>query len=192
MNPMFKRPLVLAGLLALSALAAGSAGAAPRTVTDPQAPRALAAEGPVSVTWGDPAEFTEIRRSTNRFEAERGNWVQDIAAYLRKAATRELQPEQRLAINVLDIKRAGDYEPWQNVNARDIRYMRDIYPPRLTFTYTLSRADGSVVAEGEAKLQDTGYLHSIGLQSSTDPLRYEKKLIDDWTRRELKKLAGSP
>jgi hypothetical protein len=64
-----KRSLAIA--LLAGALVAGGANAAPRTVTDADAPRALQANGPVSVKWEDPAKFTEIRQSTNRFEAER-------------------------------------------------------------------------------------------------------------------------
>ncbi|MEK0267091.1 DUF3016 domain-containing protein [Stenotrophomonas rhizophila] len=174
----------LAGLLLM-----GSAAAAPRTVTDPQAPRALETDGPVQVAWTDPAQFTEIRQSSNRFEAERGDWVQQLAKYVRTTASKELQPGQTLEVTFTDIKRAGDYEPWHGPRADDIRVMRDIYPPRVTLTYTLKNAQGQVLGEGERKLQDTGYLHSIGRQSDTDPLRYEKRLLEDWIRRDLRNQA---
>jgi len=176
----------LAGLLLM-----GSAAAAPRTVTDPQAPRALETDGPVQVAWTDPAQFTEIRQSSNRFEAERGDWVQQLAKYVRTTASKELQPGQTLEVTFTDIKRAGDYEPWHGPRADDIRVMRDIYPPRVTLTYTLKNAQGQVLGEGERKLQDTGYLHSIGRQSDTDPLRYEKRLLEDWIRRDLRNQATS-
>lgn len=170
-------------------LVIGSAAAAPRTVTDPDAPRALTAQGPVQVQWTDPAEFTEIRQSTNRFEAVRGNWVHQLATYVQTTAGKQLQPGQTLAVTLTDIKRAGDYEPWQGPRASDIRIMRDIYPPRISLTYTLKDAAGQVIGEGERKLQDTGYLHNIGRQSDTDPLRYEKRLLEDWIRRDLRNEA---
>lgn len=177
--------LLLATLLATAAI---TATAAPRTVTDPQTPRALEADGPVSVKWNDPSGFTELRNSTNRFEAERGNWVQQLAEYTRKTASKSLQPGQLLDVTFVDIKRAGDFEPWQGPRASDIRIMRDIYPPRITLAYTLKGANGTVIDQGEAALRDSGYLHgSVGLHSSSDPLRYEKKLIDDWVRRDLAK-----
>ena len=67
---------------------------------------------------------------------------------------------------------------------RDIRIMRDIYPPRISLQYTLKDAS-RIVSEGDARLSDTGYLHNIGLKSDSDPLRYEKRLIDDWVKRQL-------
>lgn len=172
-------------LLLAGALLAGGAHAAPRTVTAPDAPRALQAKGPVSVKWDDPATFTEIRQSTNRFEAERGNWVQQLASYVQDTAAKPLQPGQTLDVTLVDIKRAGDYEPWHGPRGSDIRVMRDIYPPRITLQYTLKDVSGRIVDEGEAKLSDSGYLHNLGLRSDSDPLRYEKRLIDDWVKREL-------
>lgn len=181
MNRSLSAALLLAG-----AFAVGSVAAAPsRNVTDPQAPRALQADGRVSVQWLDPTQFTEIRQSSNRFEAERGDWVQQLARYVQTSAAKPLQPGQTLDVTLVDVKRAGDYEPWHGPRGSDIRIMRDIYPPRITLQYTLKDASGRVVDEGEAKLSDSGYLHNIGLKSDTDPLRYEKRLIDDWVKREL-------
>lgn len=178
-----KRSLAIA--LLAGALVAGGANAAPHTVTDADAPRALQADGPVSVKWEDPAKFTEIRQSTNRFEAERGDWVQQLARYLQTTAAKPLQPGQTLDVTLVDIKRAGDYEPWHGPRGRDIRIMRDIYPPRINLQYTLKDASGRIVSEGDARLSDTGYLHNLGLKSDSDPLRYEKRLIDDWVKRQL-------
>lgn len=179
--------LLLASLLACSAVAV----AAPRTVTDPQAPRALQDDGPVSVRWNDPATFTELRTSLNRFEAERGNWVEQLARHVRTAAGRTLAPGQTLQVTLVDVERAGEYEPWHGANARDVRIMRDIYPPRMTLQYTLKDADGQVVDQGETTLRNIGYLQSgVRLQSSSDPLRYEKDLIDQWVRRDLRTVAS--
>ncbi|MCF7751213.1 DUF3016 domain-containing protein [Bacillus subtilis subsp. subtilis] len=185
---MNRKPLV-AGLLTCLLVIGSASAAAPRTVTDPQAPRALSGEGPVQVQWTDPAQFTEIRQSGNRFEAQRGDWVAQLAKYVQTAAGKQLQPGQRLDVTFTDIKRAGDYEPWHGPRGSDIRIMRDIYPPRIALTYTLTDAQGQVLAQGERKLSDSGYLHNIGLQRDTDPLRYEKHLLDDWLRRDLRNEA---
>ncbi len=173
----------LGGLLALATL---SVAAAPRTVTDPNAPRALEVEGPVQVKWTDPAKFTELRNSANRWETERGNWVFDLATYIRTTATKRLAPGQTLDVTITDIKRAGDYEP-QHTRAQDIRIMKDIYPPRMTLDYVLKDAQGNVLkqATGE-KLIDMGYLSTgVGLRSNSDPLRYEKRMLDNWLKKVL-------
>ncbi len=170
-------------LVLACALAATGAWARSADVTDPDAPRSLPAEGPVSVQWTDPAQFSEIRQSRNRWEARRGNWVHDLAAYLRKRAAARLPAGERLDVTITDIERAGDYEP--GARGTDIRYMRDIYPPRIALDFTLTGADGGVIARGSRKLSDIGYLQGAPRALDTDPLRYEKQLIDDWLRKEF-------
>ena len=171
--------------LALALLIALPATARPRNVTDPDAPRSLPAAGAVSVSWGDPAKFTEIRYSHNSWESKRGDWVERLAKHLRKSTEKVLPAGQRMEFSITDTKRAGDYEPWRGPNAHDVRIVRDIYPPRMTFTFTRYGADGQIIEQGERKLADMGFLSS-GSTLDSDPLRYEKRMIDDWVRRELK------
>ena len=73
-------------LFAAALLASSLASARVRNVTDPEAPRSLPDEGPVAVQWTDPAQFTDLKFSGNRWEAERGNWVFQLAEHLRDAA----------------------------------------------------------------------------------------------------------
>jgi len=178
-------------LAAAAVLASGAAGAKSRTVTDPDAPRALPEQGPVSVRWENPEQFAEIRQSRNRFDARRGNWVEQIAQHVRKRGERELAPGQRLTVDITDIKRAGDYEPWHGPQFDDTRFVRDIYPPRIALTFTLTDADGRVIEQGERTLRDLSFLMGPRSVSESDPLRYEKRLIDDWMNREFKADARS-
>ena len=179
---------ILAGTM-VCMLAAGAAWAKP-DVTDPDAPRSLPADGPVDVRWTDPAQFTELRRSGNRREARQGDWVHDLAEYLRKRAADRLQDGQRLEVTITDIARAGNYEPWRGISADSVRFMRDIYPPRITLDFTLSGADGGVLAQGTRELSDIAYLQRGSPLHDSDPLRYEKRLIDDWLRKEFRKPAA--
>ncbi len=187
------KTLTITGLGLACLLAVASVDAKPRTVSDPDAPRALPTEGTVQVQWTDPAQFTELRYSRNRWEAQRGNWVETLAEHLRKQADKRLPEGQTLDVTITDIKRAGDYEPWHGSRMDDIRFLRDIYPPRITLQFTLTDANGQVIDQGERKLSDTAYLLNSSLPTNTDPLRYEKRLLDDWLRRELpadRKTAG--
>lgn len=175
--------MALACLVALS-----NASAKPVNVTGPETPRALTDNGSVQVQWTDPSQFSELRRSNNRWEAQRGDWVTSLASYLQKSATRQLADGRTLDVTITDIKRAGDFEPWRGPSLNDVRFMRDIYPPRITLTFTLSDAQGQVLDQGERKLLDNGYLMTGGvLRNDTDPLRFEKRLLDDWLRRELRR-----
>ena len=176
-------PLVTATVLAL-ALSAG-AQAQTRNVTDPAAPRALETDGPVAVEWTDPAEFTEIRNSSNRWEARRGDWVRQLAGHLAESAGNQLAVGERLDVRFTDIRRAGDYEPWRGAQMDHVRIMRDIHWPRMTLEFSHFDATGNLLAQGERSLADPSYLSSSARARSHDPLRYEKAMIDRWLRQEL-------
>ncbi|MFG3448764.1 DUF3016 domain-containing protein [Stenotrophomonas sp. NPDC047960] len=184
---MNRKPLLAGALSCVMLLVAACATAGPRTVTAPDAPRALSGDSPVQVSWTDPAQFTEIRSSSNRFEAQSGNWVYQLAEALRKSAVKRLPPGQTLEVRFTDIKRAGDFEPQHGPRANDIRIMRDVYPPRITLDFTLRDAGGRVLQEGkDVKLVGLNYLQNgVGLRSNSDPLRYEEQMLDDWLRKLL-------
>jgi len=172
---------LVALLLAGCTLAAG-----PRTVTDPERPRALPEEGVVSVSWTDPSEFTELRFSGNRWEAKRGNWVFELASAVRKSVAKQLPEGERMEIEITDIDRAGRYEPGLGPRMDSIRIMRNIDSPSMSLTFRRYNAEGELIEEGERKLRDMMYLNNINALSNTDPLRYEKRMIDDWARREFR------
>jgi len=180
-SSLVKATVLTTVLLAGSALAAG-----PRTVTDPERPRALPEEGAVAVSWSDPSEFTELRFSGNRWEANRGNWVFELASAVRKSVAKQLPEGQRMEIEITDIDRAGRYEPGLGPRMDTVRIMRNIDSPSMRLSFRRYDASGQLLDEGERRLRDMMYLNNINVLSNTDPLRYEKRMIDDWARREFR------
>ena len=170
--------------LALALTMAGCASSGNKDMLATDAPRALPEAGPVSVAWADPASFSELRFSRNRYETARGTWLTDLARYLRKGAEAKLPAGERLELTIVDVDRAGDYEPWRGMQLQDTRIVRDIYPPRMTVQYKRYDASGLVVAEGKRKLSDPAFLLGASPINGSDPLRYEKRMIDSWLRRE--------
>ncbi|MEO6154443.1 MAG: DUF3016 domain-containing protein [Thermomonas sp.] len=171
--------------IALLLAMAGCASTGPSGMLAADAPRGLPESGPVSVHWNDPATFTEVRLSSNRWVASEGNWLEALAQYMRKRAEPKLTAGERLDLTIVDIDRAGQYEPWLGPNLQNTRIIRDQYPPRMTVQFRRYDAGGTVLAEGERKLTDPAFMLSASPGNSTDPLRYEKRMIDSWLRREL-------
>ena len=178
MKPMRTLPLLLATALLLGACA--STG--PTGMLAADAPRALPVAGPVSVAWEDPAQFTELRFSGNRHASAQGDWLNTLAKYMRKEAEETLPAGHTLELTIVDIKRAGQYEPWRDPRMQDARIIRDIYPPRMTLRFRELSADGSVLAEGERKLTDAAFMINAPRANESDPLRYEKRMVDSWLR----------
>jgi hypothetical protein len=181
---MYRRSLPLLLAAALTAIAAPLL--ARSDVTDPELPLSLTGDSPVAVQWTDPEAFSDIRLSGNRWEARRGNWVVQLAEYVRQRAERELPAGTTLDVTIRDIRRAGMYEPWRGPQMDHVRIIKNHYPPRIDLDFVLRDASGTVVAEGARDLRDLGFLDRAGTRLGSDSLRYEKQLIDDWLRRDLR------
>ncbi len=178
--------LRMTGAVLLAAVLAACGNMPARTVTNPDLPRALPELDHVAVAWTDPNGFTDLSRSGNRAEARRGTWVQDLAEHLQKAVAARLPEGEHADITITDIRRAGDYEPWRGPDFDRVRMMRDIHWPQLTLTLRRTTASGQVIEDGERILRDPAYLTSgIGAGRTSQPLYYEKRMIDDWVRREF-------
>ena len=184
----------LRNIVALVVIAAGTAGLAPALAATPAAALAPASVAPasdtrVSVTYVNPETFSEARQFGQQDSFTGTDYLKLLQEHLIKRATRMLPPGDRLDVTITDIQLAGAYEPWHGPNFRYVRFMKDVYPPRMDLTFKLVDSNGKVLREGSRKLKDLGYLHSgVATPTNTDPLHYDKALIDSWLRRGPEKL----
>jgi hypothetical protein len=152
MGSTMKR-LALAGLLAATAGAAAAA---------------------VNVTYVHPEKFYDLPFST----WERDEMLGQLTDHFKELG-KNLPQGQDLRIEVTDFDPAGRIIP--NARAgRDLRVLTGRADwPRMELRYAIEQ-DGQVVKSGEAKLADMNYQQSSISVSDNAPLRYEKKMIDDW------------
>jgi hypothetical protein len=149
---------------------------------------ALADASRVKVMWAPFDTLSEVKQN----QMQRGwlrpeDWTKQLGNYLSKRANAQLPPGQLLEVTIDDIKLAGDFEPWRGPRAQDIRVMKDIYPPRIDLHYRLTGADGKTLRESQSKLRDLSYLQNNVMPTDTDPLRYDKHMIDTWIRTEFRR-----
>jgi hypothetical protein len=140
--------------------------------------------GPVQVIYQDADKFTDIGdRYTGSAESQRV-YLEELEQYIARRAAPFLKDKQRLTVTISDVDMAGAFEPWR-LNLRHARIIRDVYPPRIDLSFTLTASDGTVLMSGERRLRDSTFMTSAPPYRS-DPLRYEKKLLADWLDRELR------
>jgi hypothetical protein len=117
------------------------------------------------------------------FDKTRDAYLEDLRKHIVRSAARLLSEQQKLAIAITDVDMAGSFEP-QHSRMYDVRIVKDIYPPRIELSFTLTGADGAVVKQGERLLRDSSFLMTSAPYAS-QPMRYEKDMIDRWLEREL-------
>jgi hypothetical protein len=142
----------------------------------------------VSVHYKDPKSFSEAKLSFGNHLVDADAYLKPLKDYIAERASHVLAPGQRMDIEVTDVKRAGEYEPWRGPRFDDVRIIKDIYPPRIDLNYTLYDADGKVLKQGSRKLRDVAFLSRGLTANQQDSLRYEKGLIDLWLRGGQAKL----
>ncbi len=86
-------------------------------------------------------------------------------------------------MTVTDVDLAGDMRPTFGATADDLRVIKDLYPPRITFSYQVLENDKVIIA-GDEKLSDMGFMS--GIQSVNDkPFMYETKMLSDWLKKTV-------
>jgi hypothetical protein len=128
------------------------------------------------VTWTDYEKYRDIRAGNNNRKSFRERTFKSLEEHFSKLA--EKLPEgQVLKIEVTDVDLAGD----TLAGGMDrIRIVKEIYSPRMNFSYQLVNADGSEILKDEIVLKDMNFMRSSQLKYRNDSLGYEKKMLDDW------------
>jgi hypothetical protein len=153
---------------------------------------ALAAAEPpvVRVTWLNPVGFTDFGDRRHPEERTVESYADELGDHLSRRAMRALSPGDRLEITVRDVDMAGAFEPALRASLTDVRILKEIYPPRIDLDYVLARADGSRHS-GRCELVDTNYL-THAKPAGSDPLRYEKAMVDGWVDTEIRAAPARP
>lgn len=176
---LFLVPVAMLVLLLATASTAAAAQSADKPSTEKTPDR-------VTVNFQKPHEFAEshLVGFGPGHDFDHGQYMEKLRKFLVREATPMLEDGQHLTITFTDIRLAGGYEPWRGPQWSDVRMMRDIYPPRFDFTFTLTGADGKTLRHGELKLVGLGYLYGPATGgSNTDLLRYDKQVLRRWVRR---------
>ncbi len=136
--------------------------------------------GQVVVNFDHPDRYTDVKTAAN--SGTDPYVLEQLKEFLINTASPRVAVGQTLTITFTDIDLAGDLEPWR-IRTHDVRIMKDIYPPRAAFTWTLQDQSGAVIRQGDEHISDTSYLLHTNI--TQDSLFYDKQMLQDWVNRAL-------
>lgn len=128
------------------------------------------------VTWTDYEKYRDIDPGEGHRKHFRENTFYNFEKHFTKLASK-LPEGQVLKIEVTDIDLAGDTHA---AGISRLRIVKDIYFPRMKFSYQLLDANGSELKASKVELKDMSFMMSATLRYSNESLRYEKQMLDDW------------
>jgi hypothetical protein len=150
-------PSIVSVVVALAAAAAGTAAA-----------------GAVDVKFREARPYADAGSSAWEEDAN----LQVIDRHLKALGQRWLPANHQLRVEVLELDLAGSMQPVSGgPEVRVLRGGADF--PRMHLRYTLL-VDGKVERSGTEWLTDLDYARRIQRDRSSEPLRHEKRMIDDW------------
>jgi Protein of unknown function (DUF3016) len=140
---------------------------------------AAQAAGTVQVSFVQPEKFTDVRDGAFRAEDNLAN----LQRHLEQIGAQYTPDGQTLKIEVLDVDLAGEVRP--GVRPHDLRVLRGRADwPRVQLRYTLE-GSGTAPRTGTATVADMAYLQRTPTHYSTEPLPYERRMLEEWFKSEF-------
>lgn len=146
----------------------------------------------VVLTFGDSEDFTDFEYAHIRRTVDTEFFSENIVSRLNSAVENVFPEGAVLTLDFQDIDLAGGFEPWQRIPRDDVRMYKYRYPPSAEFSYRLVDNSGDLIAEGDAKLKDLGYLDRYSRRKGVaDPFYYEWRMLERWIKTNLHKAVES-
>ncbi len=144
---------------------------------------AAQAAGTVQVSFVQPETFSDAKDARR----DSSDNLRQLKGYLEEQAGRHVTDGQALTIEVLDVDLAGDIRFSRHLRD-DVRVLRGRADwPRITLRYTLETV-GQPARHAEQTVSDMAYLQRLNRYLGGEPLRYEKRMLDEWFDAQF----GSP
>jgi hypothetical protein len=138
----------------------------------------------VDVAFVEPDKFTDAGDGYRGSDWGRDAILETLKEHMERKASIYVPEGQKLVVKITDIDLAGEIEPGRGPRMQDVRIVKEIYSPRIELNFQLLAANGAVVKEGTRRLSDLSFMTNINFDRN-DPRVYEKRLLDDWMRKEF-------
>ncbi|MCX7205995.1 MAG: DUF3016 domain-containing protein [Proteobacteria bacterium] len=133
--------------------------------------------GEAKVIWQNPEKYSDIRASHERQDRFQEKLFKHFDKVLTELAT-QLPSDAQLEITVTDFDLAGEIIPRAGNRFNEIRIIKEIYSPKISFSYVYSYKDQ--IVSGTENLRDMNYMSGIGRSSNRAEFEYEEKMIRKW------------
>jgi hypothetical protein len=140
------------------------------------------ARATATVELVNPENFTDFKTSRIGGAADATYLAKELQREINRQAARIFPAGYRVLLRVSDVDLAGEFEPQQRAPYDDIRIMRAVYTPRMQLEYSVTDANGNVIAAGERTLTDLGYEYRLRTPVSNETLQIETEMVGDFFR----------
>jgi Protein of unknown function (DUF3016) len=137
----------------------------------------------VLVTFDHPEKFLDVRDSNVPTAEGRDKILASLRDYITQRAPAFLPKGDALYVTFINIKLAGVFAIGE-VPPHG-RFIAAGTPPLFMFGWAITDPSGKVVGRAWEKLEEQDFMNLFQNADPSDPLRFEKAVLDDWMRNRL-------
>ena len=148
------------------------------TIVEPET--VSATDGLATVTLIKPRDFSDI--DTGNFGIQ-SDFEQSVAKQLAEALAGHFkETDVTIDITFTNIDLAGE----TRYNMQEIRVLRDLYIPRMSFEYVIKDREGNIMLADTVDIKDMGYLSKrlFGMEAN-DLIGYDKRMLIEYFEKVL-------
>jgi len=135
------------------------------------------------IKWTNPDDYRDIYPGEEHRKHFRERTFKALEKHFSILA-KQLPQGQMLKVEVTDIDLAGDVH---HGGIRQIRLVKEIYFPKMKFSYQVVDVKNNELSAGQVDLKDMSFMMGSNLKYRNDSLGYEKKMLDNWFKKAFLK-----
>jgi len=135
------------------------------------------------IKWTNPDDYRDIYPGEEHRKHFRERTFKALEKHFSILA-KQLPQGQLLKVEVTDIDLAGDVH---HGGIRQIRLVKEIYFPKMKFSYQVVDVKNNELSAGQVDLKDMSFMMGSNLKYRNDSLGYEKKMLDNWFKKAFLK-----
>ncbi|WP_169306969.1 DUF3016 domain-containing protein [Ferrimonas sediminicola] len=140
----------------------------------------------MTVVWENPDDYRDVKAASGRQDRYENHVFATLGKQFQKSLGPLLNDDEKLVITVSNLDLAGDVRPSFGATTNDIRIVKSVYPPRISFRWSLLDGSGNEVEGDRVELKDLGFERGPATaRFNNEPLKYELAMIERWVRDEV-------
>lgn len=146
----------------------------------------VAFAGTSEVVWSHYEKYRDIDSGQESRKYFRERTFKEFEKHFAKLS-KKLTQGLILKINVTDVDLAGET---RKGSINQFRVVKEIYYPRINFSYEIVNTNRSIITSGEVVLKDMNFMMGANIKYRNKTLGYEKKMLDTWFTNTFKAIIA--
>lgn len=141
----------------------------------------------IKVNWVNPEKYSDIRPATGTRKSYQERVIKGLDKVWADLA-KKLPAGYSMEVSIKDVDLAGDVNPMYRVNNTEVRVIKEIYFPRMTFDYVLfDQNKQQVLKQTDVKVKDMGFMMSSQMnhRNKYQEFTYEYAMLKRWFDKVL-------